>query len=42
MNTLWGRYVAIEAELLLTPDSVASLLVRANPSAMAGYRIWSG
>lgn len=39
INTRWGRDVAMEAELWLAPDSVASFLVRANPSAMAGYRI---
>lgn len=39
INTLWGRDVAVEAELWLAPESVASLLVRANPSVMAGYRI---
>lgn len=39
VNTLWGRDLALEAEFCLAADSVASLLVRANPSAMAGYRI---
>lgn len=39
INTRWGRDVAVEAELWLASDSVASFLVRANPSAMAGYRI---
>lgn len=39
INPLWGRDLAWEAEVWFGVDSVASLLVRANPSAMAGYRI---
>lgn len=40
VNTLWGRDLTFEAELMLTPGAIASLLVRCNPSAMAGYRIF--
>jgi hypothetical protein len=39
LNTLWGRELALEAELWLPADGVASLIVRGNPSAMAGYRV---
>jgi hypothetical protein len=39
MNTLWGKDVTLEAEVCADPGSVASLMVRGNPSAMAGYRI---
>jgi len=39
INTLWGRGLAWEAEFLLSTTSVASLIVRGNPSTMAGYRI---
>ena len=39
LNTLWGRDLALEAELWLPADGVASLIVRGNPSAMAGYRV---
>jgi hypothetical protein len=39
LNTLWGRDFTLESEVLAQPGSVASLFVRGNPSAMAGYRI---
>lgn len=39
MDTLWGADLAIEAEVRAEDGSVASLIVRGNPSAMAGYRI---
>ncbi len=39
INPLWGTDLAFEAEIQLNSGSTASLLVRANPSAMAGYRI---
>lgn len=39
INTLWGRDAAVEVEIRLGSAQVASLLVRANPSGMAGYRI---
>ncbi|GIV79480.1 MAG: hypothetical protein KatS3mg050_3874 [Litorilinea sp.] len=39
MNTLWGTDLALEAQVQAGPDGVASLLVRSNPSALAGYRI---
>ncbi|MCB0122153.1 MAG: hypothetical protein KDE58_07915, partial [Caldilineaceae bacterium] len=39
MNTLWGSDLAWEGELQLGAGGVASLIVRGNPSAMAGYRI---
>jgi len=39
MHTLWGADLAFEAELNPGEQAVGSLLVRANPSAMAGYRI---
>ncbi|MBX3011206.1 MAG: family 43 glycosylhydrolase [Caldilineaceae bacterium] len=39
LHTRWGRDLALAAEIKLEADSVASLLVRANPSAMAGYCI---
>ena len=39
LNTLWGVDICWQAELHLATHAVASLLVRANPSAMAGYRI---
>ncbi|MEZ4861795.1 MAG: family 43 glycosylhydrolase [Caldilineaceae bacterium] len=39
LNTGWGRDVVLEAEVKLSAGSVASLLVRGNPSAMAGYRV---
>ena len=39
INTLWGRDLAWEAEFRLSATSVASLIIRGNPSAMAGYRI---
>ena len=39
INTLWGRDLAWKAEFRLSATSAASLIVRGNPSAMAGYRI---
>lgn len=39
MNTLWGRDLTLEAELYGEAESVGSLIVRGNPSAMAGYRV---
>ncbi len=39
INPLWGRDLTLEAEVLAQSDGVASLIVRGNPSAMAGYRI---
>lgn len=38
-NTLWGRDLAFEAELRGEGDSIGSLVVRGNPSALAGYRV---
>jgi hypothetical protein len=39
MNTLWGADLAWEAEVQLGDNARASLIVRGNPSAMAGYRV---
>ncbi|MDA8218635.1 MAG: family 43 glycosylhydrolase [Dehalococcoidales bacterium] len=39
LDTLWGRDVAFEVEVLSAAGGVGSLLVRANPSALAGYRV---
>ncbi|CAN5551253.1 hypothetical protein BH10CHL1_BH10CHL1_23210 [soil metagenome] len=39
INTLWGRDLSLEAEVWAEPGVIASLMVRGNPSAMAGYRI---
>ncbi len=39
MNTLWGNDLAIEAKIWVESTGAASLLVRSNPSALAGYRI---
>lgn len=39
MNTLWGSDLSWEGEVRLEENSIASLLVRGNPSAMAGYRV---
>jgi beta-fructofuranosidase len=39
LNPIWGRDLTLEAEVRGETGSVASLMVRANPSAFAGYRI---
>jgi|GEM_PF-3453265 len=39
INTLWGKDLALTAEVCGEQASIASLIVRGNPSAMAGYRI---
>ncbi len=39
MDTLWGADLACEAEIWLGAASSGSLLVRSNPSALAGYRV---
>jgi len=39
MNTRWGTDLSWEGDVQLAENSVASLIVRGNPSAMAGYRI---
>ena len=39
MNTLWGSDLVWEGLLQLDARATASLIVRCNPSAMAGYRI---
>jgi hypothetical protein len=39
MDTLWGSNLALEAEVWLPAGGMASLMVRGNPSAMAGYRV---
>ena len=39
MDTLWGRDVVVEAEIAAGVTGVAALLVRANPSGLAGYQI---
>lgn len=39
MDTLWGADLAFEAEIWLGEMGVGSLLVRSNPSALAGYRV---
>ena len=39
MDTLWGRDLSIETDVWAEQNAVASLMVRGNPSAMAGYRI---
>jgi hypothetical protein len=38
MDTLWGADLACEAEIWLGATGSGSLLVRSNPSALAGYR----
>ena len=37
--TLWGADLALEAEIETNQGGVGSLIIRGNPSAMAGYRI---
>jgi hypothetical protein len=39
MDTLWGADLAYEAEIWLGTTGAGSLLVRSNPSALAGYRV---
>jgi hypothetical protein len=39
VNTLWGQDLTLEAEVRAESGGVASLIVRGNPSAFAGYRI---
>lgn len=39
MDTLWGRDLTLGADMFAEQGVVASLIVRSNPSAMAGYRI---
>lgn len=39
LTPLWGKDLSWEGAIQLGAGSVASLLVRSNPSAMAGYRI---
>jgi beta-fructofuranosidase len=39
IDTLWGADLACEAEIWLGATSTGSLLVRSNPSALAGYRV---
>ncbi|HJZ47786.1 MAG TPA: family 43 glycosylhydrolase [Roseiflexaceae bacterium] len=39
MDTLWGADLAFEAEIWLGEASAGSLLLRSNPSALAGYRV---
>ena len=39
MDTLWGADLAYEAEIWLGATGTGSLLVRSNPSALAGYRV---
>jgi beta-fructofuranosidase len=39
LDTLWGTDLAWEAEIGLGTSGAGSLLVRSNPSAMAGYRV---
>jgi beta-fructofuranosidase len=39
MDTFWGADLTFEAEMRAETDGVASLVVRGNPSAFAGYRI---
>jgi hypothetical protein len=37
--TLWGADLALEAEIEADQGGVGSLIVRVNPSALAGYRV---
>jgi beta-fructofuranosidase len=39
MDTQWGTELAYEAEIWLPATGAGSLLVRATPSALAGYRV---
>jgi beta-fructofuranosidase len=39
IDTLWGMDLAYEAEIWLGATGAGSLLVRSNPSALAGYRV---
>jgi hypothetical protein len=39
INPLWGRDLTFEADVQLPADGAAALIVRGNPSAMAGYHI---
>lgn len=39
MDTLWGADLAWEAEIWLGATGAGSLLIRGNPSALAGYRV---
>jgi hypothetical protein len=39
IDTLWGMDLAYEAEIWLGATGIESLLVRSNPSALAGYRV---
>jgi hypothetical protein len=39
MDTLWGANLAFEAEIWPGAAGAGSLLVRGNPSALAGYRV---
>jgi beta-fructofuranosidase len=39
MDTLWGADLTWEAEIWLGATASGSLLVRSNPSALAGYRV---
>jgi len=38
-DTLWGADLAFEAEVRAEAGNVASLIVRGNPTALAGYRV---
>lgn len=38
-HTLWGSDLALEAEVRAGSGSIISLVVRGNPSALAGYRV---
>lgn len=39
MNTRWGTDLALTAEIWSAGAGIGSLVVRANPSALAGYRV---
>jgi hypothetical protein len=39
MDTLWGADLAYEAEIWLGATGSGSLMLRSNPSALAGYRV---
>ncbi len=39
LDTQWGQDLALEASILSPAGGVASLLVRNNPSVLAGYRV---
>jgi hypothetical protein len=39
LDTLWGHDCVLEAEIAGEPGSVASLLLRATPSGLAGYQV---